>query len=297
MKKKHADLYDEKIPGIVFTLPFTIGFLAFIVVPMIMSLYYSFCDYDLVSAPVFSGLKNFTKMFKDATFWKSLRVTFFYTVVSVPLKLAFALLIALFLKKTTAMTGVYRTVYYLPSIIGGSVAVSVLWKRMFATDGTINRILQALGVSHTIPWLGNEKTAIWTLILLTIWQFGSSMLIFLSSLKQIPQTLYEASTVDGAGKWHQFTKITFPLLTPTIFFNLVMQMINGLLAFNQCYIITQGKPMDSTLFYMVYMYKQSFEYYNTGYGAALAWFILLIIAIMTGILFATKKLWVYDGGY
>lgn len=147
-----------------------------------------------------------------------------------------------------------------------------------------------------VSWLGDKNTAIWTLILLAVWQFGSSMLIFLSSLKQIPSSLYEAASIDGAGKFRQFFKITLPLLTPTIFFNLVMQMINGFLAFTQCYIITQGKPMNSTLFYTVYMYQQSFEYYNTGYGAALAWVMLLIVGLITAFLFATKRFWVYEEG-
>ena len=147
-----------------------------------------------------------------------------------------------------------------------------------------------------MSWLGDKNTAIWTLILLAVWQFGSSMLIFLSSLKQIPPSLYEAASIDGAGKIRQFFKITLPLLTPTIFFNLVMQMINGFLAFTQCYIITQGKPMNSTLFYTVYMYQQSFEYYNTGYGAALAWVMLLIVGLITAFLFATKRFWVYEEG-
>ena len=140
------------------------------------------------------------------------------------------------------------------------------------------------------------RSAIWTLIILAVWQFGSSMLVFLSSLKQIPSTLYEAARVDGANSVTQFFKVTLPLLTPTIFFNLVMQMINGFLAFTQCYIITQGKPMNSTLFYTVYMYQQSFEYYNTGYGAALAWVMLAIVGLITLFLFATKRFWVYEGG-
>jgi multiple sugar transport system permease protein len=167
---------------------------------------------------------------------------------------------------------------------------------MFATDGVVNLLLGILGIHTNFAWLGNTKTAIWTLIILAIWQFGSSMLIFLSSLKQIPVSLYEASRVDGANKFSQFFKITLPLLTPTIFFNLVMQMINGFLAFTQCFIITQGKPLNSTLFYTVYMYQQSFEFYNTGYGAALAWVMLLLISVITVILFATKRFWVYTEG-
>lgn len=297
MKKRRFSFYSESTAGIVFSLPFIIGFLAFMVVPMGISLYYAFCDFDILSDPVFIGLDNFKTMFTDETFWKSLRVTFFYAVVSVPLKLAFALAVAMLLLKSTKATGLYRALYYLPSIVGGSVAISILWKRMFAGDGMVNHLLQAIGINHTASWLGNKDTAIWTLILLTIWQFGSSMLIFLSSLKQIPSSFYEAATVDGAGGWKRFTKITLPLLTPTIFFNLVMQMINGLLAFTQCYIITQGQPLDSTLFYMVYMYQQSFEFYNTGYGAALAWVMILLVGTVTAILFATKKRWVYDGGF
>lgn len=290
-------LDKEPVAGIVCTSPFIIGFLLFMIVPMLLSLYYSFCDYNILSPPVWSGLSNYIKIFTaDSRFIKTICVTFFFALFSVPLRLIFALIVALLLLKNTKMTPLYRALYYLPSIIGGSVAVAILWKRMFAMDGVVNRLLSSVGLDVNYSWLGNTKTAIWVLIILAVWQFGSSMLIFLSSLKQIPASLYEASRVDGASAWHQFWKITFPLLTPTIFFNLVMQMINGFLAFTQSYIITQGKPMDSTLFYTVYMYQQSFEFYNTGYGAALAWIMLVIIGIMTWILFATKKFWVYDGG-
>lgn len=298
MRKKYKfNIYKESTAGVIFTLPFIIGFLLFLIVPLGISLFYAFCDYGILTPAAFTGLNNFRNMMVDELFWKSLGITVFYSVVSVPLKLVFALLVAILFQKTTKATGLYRALYYLPSIIGGSVAVSILWKRMFATDGMVNQILHSFGVQTSIPWLGNANTAIWTLILLTVWQFGSSMLIFLSSLKQIPRTFYEASTVDGAGKWRQFTSITLPLLTPTIFFNLVMQMINGLLAFTQCFIITQGQPLNSTLFYMVHMYNQSFVHYNTGYGAALAWVMILIVGFVTAILFATKKRWVYDGGF
>lgn len=286
----------ESVAGVVFTLPFILGFLLFMIVPMGISLYYSFCDYNILSAPKFTGLKNYISMFKDETFYKAIGVTFYYALVSVPLRLIFALAVAMALLKNSKASGFYRAAYYLPSIIGGSVAVSILWKRMFAIDGVINKLLSVFGLNEGIAWLGNTKTAIWTLIILAVWQFGSSMLIFLSSLKQIPASLYEAARVDGASAVRQFFQVTLPLLTPTIFFNLVMQMINGFLAFTQCYIITQGKPMNSTLFYTVYMYQQSFEYYNTGYGAALAWVMLGIVGMITLVLFATKRFWVYDGG-
>lgn len=283
--------------GVLFTLPFTIGFLLFMIVPMGISLYYSFCDYNILSPPVFTGLKNFTDMFHDETFFQSMKVTFFFAFVSVPLKLAFALLVAMLLLKNSRLSGFYRAAYYFPSIIGGSVAVAILWKRMFAMDGVINKLLSMIGINTSFSWLGDTRTAIWVLILLVVWQFGSSMLIFLSSLKQIPQSLYEAADVDGAKPFSKFTRITLPLLTPTIFFNLVMQMINGFLAFTQSYIITQGKPMNSTLLYTVYMYEQSFEFYNTGYGAALAWMMLAVIGLVTLALFATKRFWVYEGGF
>ncbi len=285
----------ESTAGIIMSLPFIIGFFVFMLVPMVMSFYYSLCDYDILSAPRFVGLKNYITMFtNDETFFTSLKATLYFALVSVPLRLLFALIVALILFKTTKATAFYRAAYYLPSIIGGSVAVAILWKRMFATDGVVNSLLQAVGIDCSYAWLGSKNTAMWTLIILAVWQFGSSMLIFLSALKQIPTTLYEAASVDGANWTKRFFKITLPLLTPTIFFNLVMQMISGFLAFTQSLIITDGKPMDSTLFYAVYMYKQSFMFNKAGYASAMAWVMLVIIGAVTLVLFATKKFWVYE---
>ncbi len=288
-------LNKESSAGVVFCMPFIIGFLVFLIIPMGMSLYYSFCDYDILSPPVFTGLDNYIEIFTaDETFWHSVKATFLFVFVSVPLRLIFALIVALILVKSTKATGFYRAAYYLPSILGGSVAVAVLWRRIFATDGVLNSILGMFGLDTQFAWLGNTKTAIWTLVLLAIWQFGSSMLIFLSALKQIPRDLYEAADVDGANKFVKFFKITLPLLMPTIFFNLVMQMINGFLAFTQSLIITDGKPMDSTLFYAVYMYRQAFSFNHAGYASAMAWIMLLFIGLLTLLLFKTKKYWVYE---
>ena len=291
-------LNRESVAAVICASPFILGFLLFLLVPMGLSLYYSFCDYNILSEPEWTGLSNYMQAFTgDPKFWKSLGVTLRFVVVSVPLRLAFALIVAMVLVKNSKMSAVYRAVYYLPSLIGGSVAIAVLWKRMFAMDGVVNTLLKVIGVDSNYSWLGNATSAMWTLILLAVWQFGQSMLIFLASLKQIPRTLYEAANVDGATKWTQFWKITLPLLTPTIFFNLIMQMINGFLAFTQCFVITQGKPMDNTLFYAVYMYQQSFQYYNTGYGAALAWIMMLIVGLATWLIFISKKRWVYEGGF
>lgn len=283
---------QESLAGYIFAAPFVFGFLFFICVPMFISLYYSFCDYNIVSPARFSGLKNYIQLFKDARWLKSFKVTIFYTLVSVPLRVAFALLVAMILKRQTWATPIYRAMYYLPSIIGSSVAVAVLWKRLFANNGPIN---QLFGLD--VKWLGNPKTAIWVLILLSVWQFGSSMLVFLSALKQVPATLYEAAEVDGVGKVRQFFSITLPLITSSAFFNIVMQFINGMLVFSAGQIISDGKPLDSTLFYVLYMYKQSFQYNNAGMAVAMGWVLIVIIGAFTGILFATKKYWVYEGGY
>lgn len=296
MKSKiYRFLNKNSSAGVVFCMPFIIGFFVFLLVPMGISFYYSFCDYDILSPAKFAGLKNYITMFtNDETFWRSMKATVYFALVSVPLRLIFALLVAMILVKPTKATGFYRAAYYLPSIIGGSVAVAILWKRMFGIDGVVNQLLRVVGINSKIAWLGNTHTAIWTLIILAVWQFGSSMLIFLSALKQIPKELYEAADVDGANKFTKFFKVTLPLLTPTIFFNIVMQTINGFLAFTQSLIITQGKPMDTTLFYAVYMYQQSLQFNNAGYASAMAWGMLFLIAAITFILFRTKKYWVYE---
>lgn len=298
LKRKCGTLLDrDNVAGYVFILPFIIGLVVFTAIPFFTSLYLAFTKYNVLSDPKWVGLANFKEMFfEDELFWTSFKVTFKFALIQVPVKLTVALLVAMVLARATRVTSFYRAAFYIPSLMGGSVAIALLWKQLFSPKGVINQILGFFGLPDDTAWLGNPKTALGTLIALGVWQFGSSMLIFLSSLKQIPPSLYEAASIDGAGKFRQFFKITLPLLTPTIFFNLVMQMINGFLAFTQCYIITQGKPMNSTLFYTVYMYQQSFEYYNTGYGAALAWVMLLIVGLITAFLFATKRFWVYEEG-
>ena len=295
----NAWLQKESTAGLVFSLPFIVGFLMFMAIPMGLSLYYSFCKYDIQTAPQWIGLDNYIRIFtKDTVFTKALGVTCYFALVGTPLKVIFALIVALILNHKSKAIGLYRAVYYLPSIIGGSVAVAILWRRIFESNGTLNAILSTIfpGMA-SYNWF-SEGPAIWVLIILTVWQFGSSMLIFLSSLKQIPQELYEAADVDGATKFHQFWTVTLPLLTPTIFFNLVQQTINSFLAFTQSKLITNGAPRNSTLFYTVYQYNKAFPASGKsqmGYASALAWIMLLIVSLVTVFLFWTRKKWVYDG--
>lgn len=286
---------SDHVSGYLFILPFIIGFLVFTVFPMLASLVLSFTEYDMLSAPAFIGIENYKQLFsKDPLIYKTLYNTIFFAFTSVPLKLMFALMVAMFLVKSNRITSVYRAMYYLPSMVGGSVAIAVLWRRMFAGDGVVNALLKVLGLPGDIYWLGNERTAIWTLIILAVWQFGSPMLIFVAGLKQIPSSLYEAARVDGANRIHCFFRITLPMLSPTIFFNLVMQVIGALTAFTQCFIITNGKPLDSTLFYAVYLYRQSLTYGNMGYGSAMAWVMVIVIGVLTAIIFKTSDKWVYE---
>ncbi|MDD3931932.1 MAG: sugar ABC transporter permease, partial [Eubacteriales bacterium] len=259
-----------------------------------MSLYYSFTNYDGVTSPDWTGLANYTNMVNDPRFVKSLTVTFTYVFMSVPFQLIFALILAVVLKKNRPGVRVYRAVYYLPSLFGGSVAVALLWRRIFNSDGMVNQVLSIFGIEGK-NWIAIPQTALYTLIALAIWQFGSSMVIFLGGLKQIPAELYEASDIDGANKIQIFFKITLPLLTPMVFFNIVMTVISAFQAFTPSYIISggTGAPIDSTLFYALYLYIKGFRQFSMGYASALAWALLLIIGVVTGILFAVSSKWVY----
>lgn len=290
-------LYKDNVASVIFVSPFIIGFLGFLVAPMLISLFYSFTEFNLLRAPRWIGLDNFVRMLSDTRLHNSFKSTFYFAFGSVPLRIAFALCVALLLFKSTRLIGIYRALYYLPSILGGSVAVAILWRRMFFLTGTVNTILGSIGLPSDFPWLGDPHAAMWVLILLAVWQFGSSMLIFLASLKQIPITYYEAARIDGGGKIRIFFKITLPLITPAIFFNLVMQTINGFLAFNQAFLVTQGGPMEFTNFFAFYMYNHTFTWGNAGYAAAMSWVMLTMLAIFTGLLFLTKRFWVYEGGF
>lgn len=290
-RKRRALL--NNLTGYLFISPWLIVFLVFTVIPIVASFYLSFTNYDILSAPVWSGLANYERMFfKDARYWKAVSATFFYVFTGIPMRLVFALLVALFLNNSRRGTPLFRAAFYAPSIIGGSIAVAVMWREVFGKAGLVNFILAFIGVPPS-NWLGNPSTAIWTLILLAVWQFGSPMLIFLAGLKQIPTELYEAASIDGANSVSKFFQITLPLLSPVIFFNLVMQTISGFLVFTQAFIITGGSPLDTTLFYALYLYRRAFETFEMGYASAMAWVLLLIIGLFTAITFKFSDTWVF----
>ncbi|MDR1542697.1 MAG: sugar ABC transporter permease [Clostridiales bacterium] len=293
--RRHA---ADNAAGYLFLAPWLIGFCALTLYPMIQSLYYSFTQFNMISEPVWLGLGNYIKMFTgDQTYMKSLEVTFKYVFLAVPLKLVFALLVAGIMNQRLRFIGFYRTVYYIPTLLGGSVAIAMLWKRLFSSDGVVNSILHSLFGVTPPAWIANPKYALYTLVLLTVWQFGSSMIIFLAGLKQIPDEYYEAASVDGAGKIVQFFKITIPSLTPVILFNLVMQMISAFQAFTQAFIVSGGKggPLNSTMFYTLYLYTKGFYYFEMGYASAMAWVLLIIIAVFTAIIFRSSNSWVTYG--
>jgi multiple sugar transport system permease protein len=281
----------------VFLAPWIVGMLCLTLGPILASFYLSLTSYDMFSAPHWIGFDNYVKMFtEDRRYWQALKVTFTYVFLSVPLKLAFALSIAMLLNRGLRGLGFYRSIYYLPSLLGGSVAVAIMWRQVFAYDGIINQVLLKFGISGP-SWITSPDYAIYTLVALAVWQFGSPMVIFLAGLKQIPQDVYDAAEVDGATPVRKFFSITLPLLTPIIFFNFVMQTIGAFQAFTPAYIISGGKggPADATLFYTLYLYEQAFTNFQMGYASAMAWVLVAIIAVVTAISFLSARYWVHYG--
>jgi multiple sugar transport system permease protein len=280
----------------VFMTPWLLGLVLVTAVPMLASLYLSFTNYNVLSSPSFTGGENYARLVQDERFWNSVQVTLTYVVVSVPLQLAFALLLALVLDKGLRGLTIYRSAYYLPSLLGGSVAVAVLWRQVFGHSGLLNQALGLLGIEGS-SWLQNPDTALGTLMVLNVWTFGSPMVIFLAGLRQVPEEYYEAARVDGASVVRQFWSITLPLLTPIVFFNLILQTIGAFQAFTQAHIISGGTggPSDSTLFYTLYIYQRAFVSFDMGYASALAWVLLVVIGIITAIHFALSKYWVFYG--
>lgn len=281
--------------GYLFLAPWLIGFFCLTLGPALVSLYLSFTDFDLLTSPEFIGAQNYVRMVTaDAKFTAAIKVTLLYVALSVPLKLAFALAIAMVLNRGMKALPAYRAIFYLPSLLGTSVAIAVLWRQLFAADGLVNALLAQIGIEGP-SWISNPNYSLYTLVVLSVWQFGSPMIIFLAGLRQIPADMYEAASLDGASARRQFFKITLPLLSPVIFFNFVIQTIEAFKAFTPAFVISGGSggPINSTLFYTLYLYQEAFSYFRMGYASALAWVLVIIIAIFTAFSFLTTKYWVH----
>ena len=291
----------ENLYGYVFLSPWLLGFLAITAIPMLLSLYLSFTDYDVLtplSDVNWVGWANYKRMFTaDPSYWHAVKVTLMFALIAVPLKLGAALGVALLLNRTVRGIGWFRGLFYLPSLLGGSVALAIVWRSMFNREGAFNSFLAIFGIEG-LPWVNDPDWALSTLILLAVWQFGAPMVIFLAGLKQIPQELYEAAEVDGAGPWHKFRNVTIPMLSSVIFFNLLLELINAFQVFASAYIISNGSggPAGMTNFYTLYLYKRGFADLQMGYASAMAWVLVIVVAIIAFILFKTQKSWVHYAG-
>ena len=286
-------LKRRKYIGLLFISPWLLGFLILQLYPLLTSFIYSFEEYNIMSSPSFLGLGNYINLLtSDNEFWQSLKVTLIYTLFTVPGKLAVALLVAVIMNKNMRGIGVIRTIYYLPSLFGGSIAVSILWKLMFQTNGIINNLIGFFGIAP-VKWLGSTDTALWVVILLNLWQFGSAFVMFLAALKNVPQDLYEAAEIDGAGAMRRFFSITLPQISSIIFFNIIMQTITALQSFTGPMIITNGGPLKSTYVLGLKLYTDAFSFYKMGYACAISWIIFIIILAVTGALFRFSSMVVY----
>lgn len=276
-----------------YILPWILGFVILQLYPFVSSFIYSFTDYTVGAKATFQGLANYKKLFtQDKEFWNSLKVTILFALYTVPGKLIMALAVAMFLNRDLKGINLIRTLYYIPSLFGGSVAVALLWRLMFLDNGVINAILTALHLP-VIQWLGDTRYALRTICMLEIWQFGSSMVMFLAALKQVPRSLYEAAEIDGAGKVTRFFHITLPQISPIIFFNLINQTIQALQNFTSAQVITEGGPLKSTYVLGLKLYKEGFSYFKMGYASAISWVVFAAIMIFTLTIFASSKLWVH----
>ncbi len=284
--------------GYLYIFPWILGFLIFQLYPLGASLYYSFTEYNITGTPTFIGFKNYVTMFsKDSLFYTSLGNTLKYVILSLPMKIITALIVAVILNQKLKGINFYRTVYYIPSIFGGSVAISILWRFLFMDGGLVNRMLSGLGMT-SVPWLSSPNYSLFTLSLLSVWQFGSSMVLFLAALKQVPEDLYEAALIDGAGSVRMFFKITLPMITSVLFFNILMQLVNAFQDFTGAFVITNGGPLNSTYLYALKLYDEAFKYFKMGYASALSWVLFVIILIFTAIFFRFSEAATYyeDGG-
>lgn len=292
-RRRGLSKLEQGYMGFILVLPWLIGFCIFKLYPFISSLIYSFTDYDLFKGVQnVVGFQNYIDAFTKPKNIKALQVTFTYAFMTVPLKLIFALFIAYILNFRIKGVGLFRTAYYVPSILGGSVAIAVLWKALFKNDGVVNTILAMLGF-ESINFLADKQWALFIICLLRVWQFGSAMVLFLAALKGVPEDLYEAASIDGATRGRQFMSITIPLISPVIFYNLVTQLVQAFQEFNGPYIITNGGPRNATTLISLIVYNTAFKDYKVGMSSAMAWVMFVIVMVLTIIAFVSQKKWVY----
>ncbi len=282
--------------GYVFILPWLVGLLAFVAGPIIASLYLSFTDYQVVQPPTFIGVANYQQLFGDGLFWQSLKVTAIYTVVTTPLQLCLSFLVALLMNQKVRLLGMWRTIYYVPNLVP-AIATAMLWLWVLNPEfGLVNTLLRYFGIQGPL-WLSSTRWALFSLIMMSLWGgVGAPMLIYLAGLQGISTELYEAVECDGGGGWAKFRYITVPMMTPIIFFNLVMNMIGALQVFSGPYLLTGGGPANATLFYVLYIYENAFQFFKMGYASALAWVLFIIILGMTVLVFKWSSMWVYYEG-
>jgi len=287
----------ENRAAYLFLTPWLIGIIGITALPMLVSLYLSFTNYGVLNTPIWVGFDNYIKLFTgDRRFVKSIWVTLTYVGWSVPLVLIFSLTVAVALNRGLAGLAIYRSLFYVPSLIGASVGIGLLWKQVFGERGIVNHILAIFGVAGK-GWINNPTFALPSIIALNVWTFGASMVIFLAALRQIPESYYEAASIDGANAWQRFKRITLPLITPVIFFNSILLLIGSFQSFTQAFVVSNGRggPVDSTLLYSLYLYQQAFQQLNMGYASAMAWILLIAIAIATALMFWSSRFWVFYG--
>ncbi|MEU0133673.1 sugar ABC transporter permease [Streptomyces sp. NPDC006296] len=288
----------ENLAGYLFMSPWIAGFLFLVAGPMVFSLYLSFTEYDLFEAPRWIGLRNFTDMFADPRWRRSVEVTSWYVLIGTPVKLAAALAVALLLAQKRWGRSFYRAAFYAPSLIGASVSVAIVWRALFSDDAIVDRTQRAFGFGAG-GWIGDPGLIVYALIALTVWQFGAPMVIFLAGLKQVPRELYEAAEMDGAGPWRRFTRITLPMISPVLFFNVLLETIHSFQIFGSAYVVSNGScgPADATLVYTCYLYEQGFVNSRMGFASAMGWLLLVTVGLVTAVLFRSQRHWVhYQGG-
>ena len=288
LNKRH-----ETILGWLMVSPWLIGFICFSALPMFASLIISFTEWDMLSKPEWVGFENYkTLFFEDPLALHSLNITILFTIVSIPLNIVFGLALAMLLNTSIRGLAIFRTIYYLPAILSG-VAVALMWRWIFSTEfGLLNALLSMIGIEGP-AWLTDRIWVLPSFVIMRLWSVGGGMIIYLAGLQSIPTNLYEAAKIDGANWWHQTRFITLPMLSPTIFFQLIVGFIFSMQIFTEAFIMTNGGPADASLFYLLYLYRQAFQYFDMGYASALAWVLFVVILVLTIILFKTGKSWVY----